>query len=326
MAQSAHKVVICGAGFLGGYIATAISGGNLASNTFRRIQLASRNPEGAYSQLAKTIPKDHLLPPIDVDVTKPETLQLAFQDAYAVVSLVGVLQGSPEQFEKIQWRGAENVAAAAKQAGARLVHFSAIGADAQSKLPYARTKALGEQAAFRHCPDATAIRPSIVFGPGDGFFARFTKLSKILPFMPTFGGGTSKFQPVYVGDIAKLVEIITRDDPAILKQVKGKVIEAGGPDVITYRQVMELVLRYGNRTRPILSLPWAIGSIQGALLEQFPPNLFTITRDQVEQLKDDNVVTSNPTPNHVSFESILKGRNLALTSVHEILPTYLPYI
>lgn len=155
----------------GGYIATAISGGNVASNTLRRIQLASRKPERAHSQLAKTIPKDHLLPPIDVDVTKPETLQLAFQDAYAVISLVGVLQGSAEQFEKIQWRGAEHVAAAAKEAGARLVHFSAIGADAQSSLPYAKTKALGEQAAFRHCPDATAIRPSIVFGPGDGFFA-----------------------------------------------------------------------------------------------------------------------------------------------------------
>lgn len=195
MAQSAHKVVICGAGFLGkshvlrravecrtasvsgGYIATAISGGNVASNTLRRIQLASRNPEGAHSQLAKTIPRDHLLPPFDVDVTKPETLRPAFQDAYAVVSLVGVLQGSPEQFEKIQWRGAENVAAAAKQAGARLVHFCAIGADAQSSIPYARTKALGEQAAFQHCPDATSIRPSIVFGPGDGFFTVCSQLS-----------------------------------------------------------------------------------------------------------------------------------------------------
>lgn len=120
--------------------------------------------------------------------------------------------------------------------------------------------------------------------------------------MPTFGGGTSRFQPVYVGDIANLVEIITRDDPATLEQVKGKVIEAGGPDgkprvyllssirsfeslvsliVVTYRQVMELVLKYGNRTRPILSLPWTLGTIQGAVLEQLPLNLFTITRDQV---------------------------------------------
>lgn len=143
----------------------------MASNTLRRVQLASRKPEATHSQLSKVINNEHLLPPVDVDVTKPETLRPAFKDAYAVVSLVGILQGTPEQFEQIQWKGAENVAAAAKEAGAKLVHFSAIGADQGSKLPYARTKALGEQAAFRHCPDAVVIRPSLIFGPGDGFFA-----------------------------------------------------------------------------------------------------------------------------------------------------------
>ena len=104
-----------------------------------------------------------------VDVTKGETLPQAFENADAVVSLVGILQGSPAQFEQIQWKGAENVARAAVAVGAKLVHVSAIGADPHSKIPYARTKGLGEQAVLSHCPDATIIRPSLVFGPGDTF-------------------------------------------------------------------------------------------------------------------------------------------------------------
>lgn len=166
------------------------------------------------------------------------------------MSLVGILQGTPEQFDKIQWHGAENVALAAKSVGAKLIHISAIGANKDSDIPYARTKALGEAAVFSACKNATIIRPSIVFGPGDGFFAvclisfswwhlllfipscqRFATLSSFLPFMPVFGGGTTKFQPVYAGDVARAVEIATRTlDNAAMDATDGKVIEAGGPD------------------------------------------------------------------------------------------------
>lgn len=116
------------------------------------------------------MPEDHLLPPVPVDITKGETLAKAFEDADTVVSLVGILNGSPAQFEAIQWKGAENVARAAAAVGAKLVHISAIGADLNSKIPYARTKALGEEAVRSHCANATIIRPSLVFGPGDGLF------------------------------------------------------------------------------------------------------------------------------------------------------------
>lgn len=195
--------------------------------------------------------KTRLLHPVAVDITKPETLAPAFKGASVVVSLVGILHGTPEAFEKIQWRGAENVARAAQNAGAKLIHISAIGANPESKLAYERTKGLGEQAVLETCPTATVIRPSIVFGPEDDFFnvssihstylslrlmiiftsmQRFARLSKFLPFMPVFGGGNSLFQPVYVDDVSQAVEIISRDDEEIRQLVDGKIIEAGGPD------------------------------------------------------------------------------------------------
>ena len=157
---------------LGSNIATAISNANglNAATLLRRVQISSRNPQKIYARLKETLPQDHILPPVPVDVTREETLMQAFENADAVVSLVGILQGSPAQFEAIQWKGAENVARAAAAVGAKLVHISAIGADPHSKIPYARTKALGEEAVRSHCPNATIIRPSLVFGPGDGLF------------------------------------------------------------------------------------------------------------------------------------------------------------
>lgn len=137
----------------------------------RRVQLTSRNPENAFAKLKQDVPIDRLLPPVKADITDRSSLEIAFKDADAVVSLVGILHGPPQQFEKLQWHGAENVAAAAKAVGAKLIHISAIGADKESNIPYARTKALGEEAVRHVCKDATIIRPSIVFGPGDGFFA-----------------------------------------------------------------------------------------------------------------------------------------------------------
>ncbi|THH19063.1 hypothetical protein EW146_g2038 [Bondarzewia mesenterica] len=311
----AQKVVLCGAGFLGTNIATAISKGNTSTNVLRRIQVSSRHPQSVHAKLAHHIPSDHLLPSVPVDVTKPETLPPAFEKADVVVSLVGILHGTPEQFEKIQWRGAENVARAAKGAGARLVHISAIGADKKSSIPYERTKALGEEAVFSVCPDATVVRPSVVFGPGDEFFARFASLSRVLPFMPVFDGGLTRFQPVYVGDLGRCVEVITRRDEEVRRKVEGKIIEAGGPDVFTYRQIIELVLEYTHRTRPIISLPWTVGRLQGAIMEYLPPNIFTLTRGQVNQLKHDNVVSSDLSPKHVSFKEILEQYSPPLTSI-----------
>lgn len=239
--------------YLGSHIARAICSAKPLAGKARVVQLSARHPDRVYKTLSQTLSQDQktrLVQPVPVDITKPETLAPAFRDASVVVSLVGILHGTPEAFERIQWRGAQNVARAAHNAGAKLVHISAIGANPESELAYERTKGLGEQAVLEACPNATVIRPSIVFGPEDDFFnvsaflltltswsmprltnmQRFARLSKFLPFMPVFGGGNSLFQPVYVGDVSEAVEIISRDDKDIRQLVNGKIIEAGGPD------------------------------------------------------------------------------------------------
>ncbi|KZP25437.1 NAD(P)-binding protein [Athelia psychrophila] len=335
--MSTQKIVVCGAGFLGSNIAKVLAARTALTPNARRVQISSRSPENVHASLERDSDVDagSLLPPVAVDITKPNTLAPSFKGANVVISLVGIMHGTPSDFERIQWKGAENVARAAKEAGAKLIHFSAIGADAASSIPYARTKALAENSVFEICPDATIIRPSLVFGPGDGFFnartdliiQRFSQLSRYLPFLPVFGGGTARFQPVFSGDIARAVEIIAREDKDIRKAVAGKIIEAGGPDVFTYREMMELVLQYNHRRRPIISLPFAVGMMQGLVLEQLPLNLFTVTRAQVEQLKSDNVVShagASTTSNHLSFQDLVEANSPgSLQTVHDVLPRYL---
>ncbi|EDR15172.1 uncharacterized protein LACBIDRAFT_243354 [Laccaria bicolor S238N-H82] len=316
--MAAGKVVICGAGFIGSHIARSL----IASQ--RPVQISSRNPAKTHELLEFTTPKGPLLPAVSVDVTKPTTLIHAFKDAGTIISLVGVMHGTPKDFEDVQWKGAENVALAARAVGAKVIHFSAIGANTKSEIMYFKTKAMGENSVLDICPDATIIRPSLVFGPEDDFFNRFARLSRVLPFLPVFGGGKSRFQPVYVGDLSKAVEILCRGTPEIKKETSGKIIEAGGPEVFTYHQLMELVLKYSGRHRPIISFPFPFGLLQGAILENLPPNLFTVTRAQVKQLMVDNVVNIRPRANEISFQNLLeKYSNEPLTSVHKILPTYL---
>ena len=152
-------------------MATAISRANQNKETLRRIRLCSRNPHHVDTKLRREgVPTGHMLPPVSVDVTRPETLETAFQGSDFVVSLVGILQGTPEQFEKLQWKGAKNIAQASLTAGAKLIHISAIGANKNSHIAYERSKGLGEEAVLSICPDAVVIRPSLVFGPGDEFF------------------------------------------------------------------------------------------------------------------------------------------------------------
>jgi len=316
-----QKIVVCGAGFLGSNIAREIAVSSLGREK-RRIQLSSRHPEVIDMSLRNTIPGEKLLPPCPLDITEPASLAPAFKDANVIVSLVGVMHGSPKAFEDIQWRGAENVATAAKDVGAKLIHISAIGADVNSNIPYARTKGLAEKSVLQICPDATILRPSIVFGPQDDFFNRFSKLSKFLPFLPVFGGGTSRVQPVYVGDLARVVEVLSRNEPDVDRLAAGKYIEAGGPDVFTYREIMQIVLRYNHRRRAIISLPFQVGVLQAAILEKLPVNLFTITRAQIEQLKSDNIVNPSLSNDHISFKNLLGRYCGPLSSVHDVLPTY----
>ncbi|SJL07509.1 uncharacterized protein ARMOST_10859 [Armillaria ostoyae] len=176
-------------------------------------------------------------PSLSMCETRPR-LQLLSKSSL-VVSLVGIMHGSPKDFEDIQWKGASDIAKAAQSVGANLVHFSSIGTGPSSSIPYTRTKGLGEISVLEHCPSATIIRPSLVFGPEDDFF-------NIFPFLPVFGGGASKFQPVYVKDLMHAVEIIAIADAKVRKEVSAKIMEAGGPDVFIYRELMSLVLKYNG--------------------------------------------------------------------------------
>ncbi|VDB85272.1 unnamed protein product [Peniophora sp. CBMAI 1063] len=318
-----YKVVLCGSGFIGSRIAHAISMANRQTPLRRLIQPSSRTLDSRADILRRELPPDDMLAFRPFDITRPETLAPALEGAEVVVSLVGLLTGSPDLFERVQWRGTENVAVAAKRIGAKLIYISAIGADKESSVPYAKTKALAEEAVLRHCPDATIIRPSLVFGPGDSFFNRFATLSKFLPFLPVFGDGSTRFQPVFVDDLAQLVEIISRQDPAIRSEVAGRVIEAGGPDVFSFKDIMRLVLQYTGRARPVISVPWAIGKLQGAVLERLPETILTMTQDQVEQLKKDNIVAS-PTPSgYINFLDFMRMHGYELTPVERVLPMYL---
>ncbi|KAG8928373.1 hypothetical protein FRC01_006038 [Tulasnella sp. 417] len=355
-----RKIVLLGAGFLGvpfkgKHIARA-----LAQNPANRIQLTSRNPKRLHDVLVSdSTPSkpglDALQPPSSnttsivqqtADITDKASLVSAFKDASVVVSLVGILNGTKEQFDVIQWKGVQNVISAVREVNGnasdgpvqKVVYLSAIGADPASSIDYFRTKALAErellEAFGKTGPSVTIICPSLVFGDGDGFFKRFATLSKFMPFLPVFGGGRSLFQPVFAGDIGRTIEILSRtNDERILSDARNLVIQAGGPDVLTYRQLMELILKTTDRSRPILSLPFAVGTLQGALLEKLPENILTVTRSQVEQLKLDSVVTqpsqivSLHGEKYTTLEAFIKQYGAEgqkeLRSLNTVLPTYL---
>ncbi|AAW41331.1 conserved hypothetical protein [Cryptococcus deneoformans JEC21] len=331
--KSPRKIVLVGAGFLGSYVVKA-----LIADPRNRIQIVSRHPQSLHSKLSTL--GAQILPPASVDITSPSStseLRKAFKGASAVVSLAGLLVGSDKQMKALQEDGARRVGEAASEEGVgRVVGVSAIGADLRGVTAYWRTKAKGEDAIREYHPTATIIRPSLLFGPGDSFFSRFATLAKYLPFLPVFGGGITRFQPVYVGDVARAVEICCRDDPIVVSQVAGRIIEAGGPDIFTYREMMELVLRYTHLEgrRAIISLPYWLGSVQGFFLEKLPETMFTVTRDQVKQLRNDNIVSPHPPMFAQNFEDLLKAfpssapssappGDAGLQSVYDILPTYL---
>jgi uncharacterized protein YbjT (DUF2867 family) len=205
--------------------------------------------------------------------------------ADAAVSLIGILfERAGGDFDRLQARlPGEIGAAAARQGAERVVHVSAIGADPGSTSAYARTKAAGEAALKASFPQATILRPSIVFGPEDGFFNRFARMSQLSPVLPLIGGGHTRFQPVYVGDVADAVmAVLTQPEMA------GRTYELGGPTVYSFKELLAYLLRVTGRRRLLLNLPFGIASLQAKLLRFLPEP--PLTPDQVELLKRDNVV------------------------------------
>ncbi len=244
------------------------------------------------------------------------------READAVINLVGILSPSGKQtFEAIQHDGALAVAKAAAAAGAsRLVHMSAIGADIEGASLYARSKAEGEEAVRAAFPSATILRPSVIFGPEDDFFNRFATMAQMLPVLPLIGGGKTRLQPVYVGDVAEAVAA-SLDAPA-----RGKLYELGGPEIATLREIMAYVLAVTGRGRLLMPLPFPLAKLVGLQCEiaaklsfgLLPPSLL-VTRDQIELLRQDNVVSAKA----ITEGRTLAGLGIAGSSYETIAPTYL---
>jgi NADH dehydrogenase len=251
--------------------------------------------------------------PIQANVRNAESLQRAVTGADIVINLVGIgFQRGRQTFSAVHVAGARNVAAAAKAAGARaLLHMSVLGADLNSPSAVASSRAAGEAEVFAAFPSAVVIRPSIIFGPGDGFFNLMGSLARLFPILPLIGGRT-KFQPVYVRDVAAAFAVAAEGG------VKpGRIYELGGPEVVTHRQLMQRILAETGRHNPLLPIGPRLGKLLAAPMRLAPKPL--LTGDQVMQLQHDNIVS----PAATAERRTLAAFGVTPTPMEAVLPSYL---
>ena len=304
--QGSLITVVGGSGFIGRHVVRALA---LAGC---RIRVAVRRPDLAvYLQPLGDVGQ---IVAVQANVRYPDSLTAACAGADAVVNLVAVLASAGAQtFEALHVFGAGAVARAAREAGAeRFIQVSAIGADKDSKSAYARTKAEGEVRVRAEFAGATIVRPSVVFGPEDDFFNRFATLARFSPVLPLFGGGHTRFQPVFAGDVAEAVRRLLEPSAS-----SGRLWELGGPEVLTLREIMQTTIDIMGRKRLLIPLPWPVAVMQAAVLQLLPNPLLTL--DQVELLRHDNVVSDDAE----AEGRTLKGLGITPTSIAAIVPSYL---
>jgi uncharacterized protein YbjT (DUF2867 family) len=272
-----------GSGFLGRYIARRMAKAGW------RVRVAVRRPNEAI--FVKPYGVVGQVEPVLCNIRDDASVAEVMTGADAVVNCVGILAKSGKNtFDAVQAEGAGRVARIAAAKGVKkLVHISAIGADVDSESDYARTKALGERNVIEHMPGAVILRPSIIFGTEDEFFNRFASMSRMGPILPVVGAET-KFQPVYVDDVAKAAE------RAVTTDVEPGVYELGGPEVRSFRELMDLMLEVIRRRRLVLNIPFAVAKVMGYLFDLAHTVSLglipaPITRDQVHNLRNDNVVS-----------------------------------
>ncbi len=308
MATGTDKLVTVfgGSGFIGRHVVRALAKrGWRVRVAVRRPDLAGHvQPLGAVGQIM----------PVQANLRYRWSVDRAIEGADAVVNLVGILSESGRQnFNAVHDFGARAVAEATRAAGIPiLVHQSALGADLKSESAYARSKAKGEAAVRETMPDAIVFRPSIVFGPEDSFFNRFGSLARISPILPLIGGGETKLQPVFVGDVA---EAIAR---AVEGQLAGgTVYELGGPEVKTFRGCMELLLAEIDRSPLLVSVPWSVAHYGATFAQLLPKPLLTV--DQVRLLKHDNIVSTEAEADGRTLDGI----GILPINMAAVLPSYL---
>lgn len=299
--------VFGGSGFVGRHVVRA-----LARRGYR-IRVAVRRPDlagflqpiGGLGQISF----------IQANLRYRDSIDRAVHDADHVVNCVGILfEKGRQRFDSLQDFGARAVAEAARARGATLTHISAIGADANSASDYARSKGRGELGIREVLPEAVILRPSIVFGPEDGFFNKFANMSRFAPVLPLVGGGHTKFQPVYVADVA---EAVARSVDG--HATKGATYELGGPEILTFRQCLELMLDVIDRKRPFVSLPFGIASMIGSFASLVPFVEPPLTPDQVRLLRSDNIVSDEAKKEGRTIQAL----GIAPALAEAILPSYL---
>ena len=300
--RNRRTAVLGGSGFIGRYVVQRLAArGDV-------VPVGCRHAEEA--KFLMTLGNVGQIAALNVTIDDEQRLPAFLAGNDALVNCVGILrQNGSQTFERAHHLGPARMARLAREAGVeRLVHISAIGADPRSPSAYARTKAAGEAAVRDAFPTATILRPSVVFGPEDQFFNRFAAIAMISPALPLIGGGRTRFQPVYVGDVADAV-LKCLEDPA----TAGRTYELGGPRIYTFRELLELLLGEIRRKRLLIGLPFGAAAFQARLMSILPNP--PLTPDQVELLKRDNVVSSGALT--------LATLGISATAVEGILPSYL---
>lgn len=293
--------VFGGTGFIGRQIVRALARAGYT------VKVATRFPEKAF--FLKTAGNVGQVVPVACKAGDEAAIRAAVRGCDVVVNCVGILyQRGKSTFTRIHTELPRSIAkACAAEKVGRFVHISALGCE-ESESKYGKSKLNGELAVHENFPKATILRPSVVFGPEDEFFNMFARLSTVLPVLPLVGGGHTKFQPVYVGDIAD----------AVMKAIatsgsEGDVYELGGPEILSFRQIYQRLFAQTGRKCALVSLPWGIAKIQGCLMGVLPKP--PLTADQVESLKTDNVVAANA--------KTLADLGVTATGLDIVLPTYL---
>ncbi len=300
--------VFGGSGFLGRHVVRALC------KRGYRIRVAVRRPDlTGHLQPLGRVGQIHA---VQANLRYPKSVEAAARDADIVINLVGILfEHGRQRFDTVQAFGAEAVALAATAFGARLIHVSAIGADESSPSHYARTKGVGEKLVLAAMPSAAVLRPSIVFGPEDDFFNKFAAMARIAPALPLIGGGATRFQPVFAGDIA-LAVLAAIDRP----QTGGAIYELGGPQVMSFKELMQFVLATIERRRLLVPIPFGLARYMAAMLELLGKlHKPLLTRDQVELLRRDNIVSEDAKREGRT----LTGLGIEPVAVAANVPTYL---
>ncbi len=297
--------VFGGSGFLGGHVVRALA------KVGYRIRIAVRRPGLAgHLQPLGRVGQIHA---VQADLRYPGSVEAAARDSDVVINLVGILfERGRQRFDTVHAFGAETVALAAAAFGSRMVHVSAIGADDQATSHYARSKAAGEELVLAAAPSAVILRPSVLFGPEDEFFNKFAAIARMSPALPLIGGGHTLFQPVFAGDVAGAILAAIESRAAA-----GRIFELGGPEVKSFKELMQFMLATIERRRLLVSIPFALARFQASLLQFMPKPL--LTPDQVELLRRDNVVSASAEREGRTLEAL----GIDPVAIAAVVPSYL---